>query len=258
MSSVRRYFFIATVVAPIGAIVAGAHTAPSQAYVRVDTMPHVRADTATLTARYRRAMSADLARQYRLDSITSIAAERRVGLDGRRRLYYGLGGGFSQPVSDLHAGYTTGWNVTIPVGWDFVGIPVGIRADAAWDKLTGQTSSSTYISDLTIWSLNSDATLRRRVESLGPNGAVYLLGGASVHRIVATPIKGDLSGAYANGFATSFGGAQTRWGFNAGAGASLTVGQLALFAETRYVGFRSGNVAAGDVRFLPMILGVTF
>lgn len=258
MSSLRRYFAVATVVVPIGAIIASAHPAPSQVYVRVDTMLHVRADTATLAAQQRRAVSADLARQRRLDS-TANAANGRVGaLNRRSRFYYGLAGGLSQPLSDFHAGYTTGLNVTVPVGWDFVGTPVGIRVDAAWDRLTGQTSSSTYISDLTIWSLNGDATLRRRVESLGPSGAVYLLGGGGVHRIVATSINGDVSGVNANGFATSFGGAQTRWGFNAGAGASLTVGQLALFVETRYVGFRSGNAAAGDARFLPMILGVTF
>src|SRR5205085_4304208 len=146
----------------------------------------------------------------------------------------------------------------LPVGWNFVGTPVGIRVDGSWNRLTSQTSSRTYISDLTIWSLNGDATLRHRVESLGPSGTVYLLGGGGVQRIVASAIDGYVSGANANGFATSYGGAQTRWGFNAGAGASLTVGQLALFVETRYVGFRSGSVTAGDARFLPMILGVTF
>jgi hypothetical protein len=254
MSSVRRYVALATVVVPIAAIMAGAHRAPSQVSVRADTMPHVRMDTATLAAQRRRAWSADLARQRRLDSL----AERRRDLDGRRRFYYGLAGGFSQPVSDLHAGYTTGWNVTVPVGWDFVGTPVGIRVDAAWDRLTGQTSGSTSLNDLTIWSLNADASLRRRVERLGPSGTVYVLGGGGVHRIVATAINGAASGANPNGFATSFGGAETRSGFNGGAGASLTVGELALFIETRYVWFRSGNVAAGDARFLPMILGVTF
>ena len=55
-----------------------------------------------------------------------------------------------------------------------------------------------------------------------------------------------------------FGGAQTLWGFNAGAGASLTVGLLDLFVETRCVGFPTSTVAAGDARFLPMILGATF
>jgi len=258
MSSLRR-FVAATFVVPICAIAASAHRATSQVYMHVDTMPHVRADTATLAGQQRRTMSADIARQRRLDSVAAFAANGRVSaFDERKRFYYGVAGGLSQPVSDLHAGYTSGWNVTLPVGWNFVGTPVGIRVDGSWNRLTGQTSSGTYISDLTIWSLNGDATLRHRVESLGPSGTVYLLGGGGVHRIVATAINGDVSGANANGFATSFGGAQTRWGFNGGAGASLTVGQLALFVETRYVGFHSGSVTAGDARFLPMILGVTF
>jgi hypothetical protein len=219
-------------------------------------MLHVRADTATLNAQRWRAVSTDRARQYRLDSIADAAS--RALREGRNGFYYGLAGGLSQPINDFHAGYTTGWNVTLPVGWDFVGSPLGIRADASWDKLTGQTSTRASVSDLTIWSLNGDATLRHRVESLGPSGTVYLLGGGGVHRIVGTRINGGGSGTDANGFATSFGDAQTRWGFNAGAGASLGVGQLALFVEMRYVGFRSGNVSAGDARFLPMILGLTF
>lgn len=258
MSSLRRCLeVIATVFLPIAAVAAGVPRAAAQVSARSDTMLHVRADPATLAAQRRRAASTDLARQYRLDSVAAAAATRSLSRFAvPRQFYYALAGGLSQPITDFHAGYTTGLNVTLAAGWDFVGSPLGIRADASWDKLTGQTSTRT--NDLTIWSLNGDATLRRRVESLGPSGTVYLLGGGGLHRIVEAAIDGGASGANANGFSTSFGGAQTRWGFNAGAGASLAVGQLALFLETRYVGFRSGNVAAGDARFLPMILGMTF
>lgn len=257
MSKLRRCLdVLAALVLPISAIAAGAPRAAAQVSARSDTMLHVPADAATLAAQRRRAVSTDLARQYRLDSIAATRSGSRYA--GRRPFYYGLAGGLSQPISDFHAGYTTGWNVTLPIGWDVAGTPLGIRADASWDRLMGQRSTRTAVSDLTIWSLNADATLRHRVESLGPSGTVYLLGGGGIHRIVGATANGGGSGANANGFATSFGGAQTRWGFNAGAGASLTVGQLALFVETRYVGFPTGNVAAGDARFLPMILGVTF
>ena len=256
MSSLRHLLAIATFVAPICAVVCGARPASAQASVRRDTMAHVRADTATLEAYRRRTLAVDLARQYRLDSASDAA--RSVGRgDGRKQFYYGLAGGINQPVSDFHSGYTRGWNVTMPVGWDFVGTPVGIRVDGSWNRLTGQTSTSTYISDLTIWSLSGDATLRRRVESLGPSGTIYLLGGGGMHRIVSDAINGT-TGANANGFATSFGRAQTNWGFNGGAGATVAVGQLALFIEARYVGIRGNNVAASDARFFPMILGVTF
>jgi hypothetical protein len=259
MANLRRYLAVATFVAPLGAISARGHIARAQVRLAPDTMLHVRADSASLAAQRRRAMSADGARQYRLDSIAANAVSRPVGaFAARKRFYYGLAAGFSQPLSDVHAGYTTGWNVTVPVGWDFVGAPVGIRADGSWDKLTGHRSSTNYTSDVAIWSLNGDATLRRRVESLGPSGTVYLLAGGGVHRFVASAIDGGASGVNANGFATSFGRAQTRWGFNGGAGASLTVGQLAMFVETRYVGVRSGNDAIGDLRLLPMIIGVTF
>jgi hypothetical protein len=259
MSNLRRYLAVATFVAPLCAISASGRSARSQGRLASDTMLHVRADSATLVAQRRRAMSADRARQYQRDSIAAEAVSRPAGpFAARKRFYYGLAAGFSQPVSDFHAGYTTGWNVTVPVGWDFVGTPVGIRVDGSWDKLTGQRSSTNYISDVSIWSLNGDATLRRRVESLGPSGTVYLLAGGGVHRFVASAINDGAAGVNANGFATSFGRAQTRWGLDGGAGASLTVGQLALFVETRYVGVRSGNDAVGAIRFFPMIIGVTF
>ncbi|HEY2852331.1 MAG TPA: hypothetical protein VGJ18_05760 [Gemmatimonadaceae bacterium] len=257
MSNLHRYLAVATFVAPLGAISADGHTARAQVRLTTDTMLHVRADSATLAAQWRRAMSADRARQYQLDSIAD-ATSRPVGsFIVRKRFYYGLAGGYSQPVSASHAVYATGWNVTVPAGWDFVGAPIGLRVDGSWDKLIGQKSSTNYISDVAIWSLDGGAVLRRSVERLGPSGIVYLLAGGGVHRFVASAINGG-AGANANGFATSFSHAQTRWGFDGGVGASLTVWQLAMFVETRYVDVRSGNDAVGDVRFFPMILGVTF
>ena len=255
MWSRRRYReLLATVVVPICTIAAVTSHARPQAPPRLDTMPYVRADSAALEARWRMVSTAHGVR-YHPDSIAD--ASRRLGVE-RGGFYYGVAAGLSQPISDLRAGYTTGWNVTVPIGWHFAERPFGIRADASWDRLTGQTSSATYVTDLSVFSFNGDATVRHRVNALGPTGAVYLLGGGGLHRIVARSTRGDVAGTNANGFATSFGGAQTLWGFNAGAGASLTVGLLALFVETRYVGFPTGNVAAGDARFLPMILGVTF
>lgn len=236
MRSLRQHLDVASCfVLAISMIAGSPRQVHSQLSMRTDTMRHVRSDTATLEARRRRADSADLARQYRLDSIADAASRGRPG-DGR--LYYGVAAGLSQPVNNLHAGHTTGWNVTVPIGWDFVGTPFGVRADASWDRLTGKASTSTDATDLSVWSLNADATMRHRVDALGPSGAVYLLGGS--------------------GFANSVGGVSTRWGFNGGVGASLTVGQLAVFAETRYLQFRWRSDATGDARFLPMILGVTF
>lgn len=253
MRSLRRYReLLATVALPICTIAAVPSHTWSQAAARSDTMRHVRADTATLEAQRRRAELTDLVVKHSIGD-----ASRRLGA-ARGAFYYGLAGGFSQPISDFRAGYTTGWNVTVPVGWDFAERPLGIRADASWDRLTGQASGARSVSDLSVFSFNGDATVRHRVEALGPTGAVYLLGGGGLHRIVARSARGDVAGRNANGFATSFSDAETRWGFNSGAGASLTVGELAVFIETRYIQFGSGSIAAGTARFLPMILGVTF
>ena len=255
----RRRFLpvLAAVIVPLGVITAGAERAASQAVASSDTMEHIRADTASLAARRRRAVFADLERQYRQDSIADGRRQQRRRFAGRP-LYYGVAAGVSQPVSDLRAGYTMGWNVTVPVGWNFAGTPVGVRMDGSWNKLMGQTSVARYITDVTIWSMNGDALLRHRVERLGPSGAVYVLGGGGVHRITASAVRADVGNVDANGFATSLSRAETHWGLNAGAGASLTIGQLALFVESRYVGFRSGNGAAANARFVPMVAGLLF
>ena len=73
MSNLHRLFAAVSFVVPVSAIAAGAQRAPSQLYVHIDTMRHVRADTATLAAQQRRTMSADLARQHRMDSTTAKA-----------------------------------------------------------------------------------------------------------------------------------------------------------------------------------------
>jgi hypothetical protein len=133
MWSLRRYReMLATMVLPLCTIAAVPTHARSQASARSDTMAHVRADTATLEAQRRRAVSSDLAVQYRLDSTAD--ASRCLGA-ARRGVYYGLAGGLSQPITDFRAGYNTAWNVTVPVAWYFAETPFGIRADASWGRL---------------------------------------------------------------------------------------------------------------------------
>jgi hypothetical protein len=257
MSSFLRCFGMATVCAAT----LSARNANAQVLVRPDTMAHVRGDTATLSAQLRLAQRGDEVRVFRRDSIARANASTRdlERLGERKPFYYGTAFGVSQPISAFHDGYTTGWNLTVPVGWDFVDSPFGVRVDGSWDKLTASTTSSRYLTDATIWSLNGDITLRRHFEPLGPGGVLYLLGGGGMHRIVASNgATIQTTEASANGFATSFRHADTRWGVNGGAGAKLTVGQLLVFVETRYIGVSSGNAAAGDARFFPMIIGIAF
>jgi hypothetical protein len=125
MWSLRRYReLLATVVLPMFTIAAVPTHARSQASTRSDTMLHVRADTATLEAQRRRAVSSDLAVQYRLDSIADVS--RCFGA-ARRGFYSGLAGGLSRPINDFRAAYTPAWNVTVPVGWYFAEMPFSIR-----------------------------------------------------------------------------------------------------------------------------------
>jgi len=88
--------------------------------------------------------AADAARQ---DSIAHAHDRSRSDRDLRMArsrnggFYMGIAGGSTIPMGDLktsaHNSYYMGWNATVPFGWDFSRIPLGIRFDLAMDNLMG-------------------------------------------------------------------------------------------------------------------------
>jgi hypothetical protein len=176
--------------------------------------------------------------------------------------YFGVGFGASIPTGDITSaglnsgGYSTGWNVTVPVGYDFTHSPLGIRFDGTFDQLNGKDFNSNFSAPrLDAWALNMDLRLRA---PLGRTWSrFYLLGG------------GTWSGL--NGWFTDFSnpnaptnkqGTTSSWGWNAGGGFNFNWGSmLGLFVESRYVwvdqkegsGFPYNHAA-----WVPIVLGVTF
>jgi len=205
----------------------------------------------------------------RLDSIERAAArerEQRLALERylARGFYVGLAGGASTPMRELRNGYTGGWNATLPIGWDATDNPFGIRTDVSVDHLNGtrfQSASgvTTAVSgDITVWSLNADLKLRAHTPGAPSRSHVYALGGVGAHRVIqgVYGTTGTMAGQN-----LSFNDAKTSFGWNIGAGISMSWGPTELFAESRFfqvktdLPYHMNNGIGTYTSFTPILVG---
>ena len=199
----------------------------------------------------------------------SIEAARQASLRAQlaRGFYAGIGGGASAPQRDIRNGYTGGWNLTLPVGWDATRLPLGVRADFAIDRLNGthlhddQNDIRSVSGPLTVWSVNTDLKLRLPAPGASSRTHLYVLGGIGASR-VANGVFG-YTGPDA-GKNVTFGDAGTKFGWNTGAGASFAWGQRDLFVESRFFQVKtdlpyhtSGGVGT-YTSFTPIVVGLTW
>jgi hypothetical protein len=156
----------------------------------------------------------------------------------------------------LHdGGYDTGWNVTVPIGWQSTTNPSwGVRVDLSYDRLNGGTlasvpGASITLSDANIWSGALDLTLQ--IPFGRSSSAFYVMGGGGVYHF--TDLGDDAT--ISVGSHTLSGGSDgslTKGGVNGGAGFAFGIGRANLFVESRFVSvFTEGD----NSNFLPIILG---
>jgi opacity protein-like surface antigen len=196
-------------------------------------------------ARIERARQEELARieRARLDSIAAAerAREERF-LAGRfNGWYFNLGGGLSMPRGALDDLYGNGWNVTGSVGWHPTQSAFGVRFDATYDRLNGQSfpaGSPNELADASILAGLGEVTLRiPRALGLNP----YIVGGGGVYRF------SDYGGAGSE--------SSTEFGWNVGGGLRFGWGFTSLFVESRYM---SVGTPGERATYVPIILGITF
>jgi len=208
-----------------------------------------------------RARQEELARQ---DSIARAEAERISNMRKHGGWYFGVGFGASIPTGAItsartnNGGYSTGWNATVPVGYDFNKSPIGIRLDATFDELQGQDFNTNFSApNLHAWTGNLD--LRLRVPLGRTWNRFYMLGGVTYS---------NLSGWF-NDFTNpndpnreSFGSSNGRWGWNAGGGFNFNWGSMVgLFIESRYVAVNANTVTGFPYQtasWVPIVFGATF
>src|SRR5512138_1579042 len=89
--------------------------------------------------------AADAARQDSIARAHDRARSRedlRIARSRNSGFYMGVAGGSTMPMGDIKTAnaFDMGWNVTVPFGWDFSGIPLGIRFDLAMDNLLAKST----------------------------------------------------------------------------------------------------------------------
>jgi len=215
---------------------------------------------------------------------TSTTTSTQQGMVRQRSLgqfYFGLGAGGSVPVDNLRNGYGTGWNATVPIGWDSRTLPLGVRVDLGYDRLKGRSSVG-VTGDLANYSANLDGKVRlgsflSHFYGLAGVGASRLVGYGSMYGPNGTSATGTYgtttsnpttnsstntyNGTYPNGapnVATSFGDAKTEFSWNAGGGFEYGVKHTSLFVESRYFHVNTSSTLGANTRFVPLIVGVTF
>jgi opacity protein-like surface antigen len=184
---------------------------------------------------------------------------------GAGGFYLGVAAGASVPQGDISSastntgGYSTGWNVTVPIGYDFPYTPFGLRVDGSFDRLGGKNFNSAFNApDLTAWSINMDGKLRI---PLGRTfSRFYVLGGATTSKF--TGFNRDFTNPNAPTNQQTFSDASWKWGWNAGAGFNFNFGHMTgLFLESRYVSVSPESVTGfpySSAHWIPVVLGIQF
>jgi hypothetical protein len=225
--------------------------------------------------------SIDVAERQRQDSIAAADAARqdsiarahnraranddlRIARSRNSGFYMGIAGGSTLPMGDVKTSgnnsYTTGWNVTVPFGWDFGRIPFGIRFDLAMDNLRGKanfldlSANPTAARNATIYSVSGG--LKLNIPLFRTTSRFYLIGGGGAHRITgyATSLVGSDS-------AQTIQNAKTNVGWYGGAGFNFRFGRSALFLESRYINVNAQKPTGfpyDKATYIPVILGLQF
>lgn len=236
------------------------------AQYRLDSIAAARNDEAR-EARLRADEAARLDAARRDSIATANAARLALARSIARGWYFGIAGGASAPQRDLRNGYTGGWNVTIPIGYDATDNPLGVRLDGAVDHLNGtrvHNASEVTVAmsgDVTVWSLNLDGKLRIPAPGGAARSHLYLLGGVGGH-VVTGGVYGT-SGPLA-GQNIPYDSTRSRFGWNVGAGASMKWGGAELFIESRFFqiktdyAFHSTGGIGTYASFTPVVVGLNW
>jgi hypothetical protein len=175
---------------------------------------------------------------------------------GMRRggFYFGLGGGPNIPTGTVEDVYKTGFNVTVPIGWQPIGSPFGLRLDLGYARLNGRSPSETGLSaqpdDPNIWSATANATLDLIRWGESRRGALYLVGGGGLFRFTDfynfDQSDNDPESAFK-------GDPVTKAGLTGGAGLAFPIGGTSFFVESRYT---TADTDGTNTKWVPIVIGL--
>jgi len=187
--------------------------------------------------------------------------------------YVGIAGGASFPQNDLNRVYKSGFNVEVPIGWDPVNSPLGLRLNLGYNRLRAddrfdfsQTNNGTgTLKDPQVYQAVMDAKLRIPFgHLLGSTSGLYAVGGGGAYyfRNYANTVgltitgNGGTSGNNGGSVTGTFNSEdRTRFGANVGGGLTWGLGRTSVYVESRYVRVFTPNK---DSDYVPVMLGLTF
>ena len=150
-------------------------------------------------------------------------------------LSIGFAGGASLPTSDLGDAAQTGWNVTGTVGYNSTLIPLGLRADASYNRWGAKGGIDGH---LAVTSLTGNAVYKFPSTTVSP----YAIGGAGWCREeVSVTGAGSAS--------------ESHFCWNAGGGISMPLSGFDTFIEARYNQVQENGSTS---KFIPITFGVMF
>jgi len=170
-------------------------------------------------------------------------------------LYFGLGAGSYYPSAGLGGGQIPGYAFQANLGIDPMGSPLGFRVTAQLARPDEAQANAAEGARPSIW--NGTADLKLRLPFLGssrfPNFGLYAVGGAAYVRgqdvrYTTEPPK----------TVQTVLGSTSNWGYNAGGGATLSLGhKRELFLEARVINYKRSD-AFENAHQLPLILGINW
>jgi opacity protein-like surface antigen len=213
----------------------------------------------------------------REDSIRNAALAAQAAL-ARKGFFFGLAGGYSSPSADYADAFKSGWNVTLPFGWQRRSSRWGIRGDIAYDAHSGksfqqdapppvipapvnggtQVTSNFDVDNGNVWSGNVDGIVDLAKWGADRLSSFYLIGGGGVHifnkkNVTVTPLEPSQGTGTPLPVTTYESESQTKFGLNGGAGLAFALGRSSLFLESRYFTAYTDNTNSD---WIPIILGV--
>lgn len=148
-----------------------------------------------------------------------------------------LAGGLSSPNGDLKEGVESGYNATVGLNFGMPLIPIGARLDAGLNGFNAKAGSS---GNLRIMNVSANG-----IFSLG---MPYMIGGLGYY---SRRVEDTVAGVKVTD-------TQSAMGYNVGAGVKFPLGMLSPFVEARYHAMLGDKDKGADLKFFPIVFGITF
>jgi hypothetical protein len=230
---------------------------PGEVTVRVDTVVSYRTDTLRIPGKPDTVVQTRTV--TRVDTVTQMIPIRVPQIGG---FYAGIAVGGSLPAAMFNDSDHPGWRVEVPVGFDFVGTPWGIRFNGGYANYSPHSWVEGLLDNAQTWNIDGDVKLRiasatpamLRLQFYGVGGAsyswfkniletnhgVFSVGDSSSGTIL--PLNPDHDW-------------HSGWGFNTGAGLEIGKGHTNLFVESRFLRFKGVNT---NISHVPLVVGVNW